>query len=457
MIYNLKNDRTLKYSSVLIDYIKEKNRYTNENLMYTTQYTDGTFSITNPTSEYKNCEFINGYPHFYIPLDICLQEINDFINNKKIYNNNFYFRYGDTHPHKPIPKLAQIRNLLIEESLSSMILTKKSLNSFYTIGDISIKTIEDFIYKNNLNISSQELQIKIVNGLKLDDNIEKNLNNYNLNALNKIKKFLSELKIKEKQFLFESSIYQKQGSIYKKLKNNNNYKSELKDNGELKYSLQELMVIFYILNEKDDVLYSIIGDNQSDHILKVNNILKENYCDLNFSFLTYGICRNGEERNILEWTNHFEKFIQSNNLCINNRLITTTDFLKIIVTTLNNDNQLDFSNLEKYIKNYASFVKIINSINSCSKKSHKDIIDINNNLINNMALVYYYLNRSVEMGNQFYFYNYLIKIINEYEQNKEKYFNMSNLYYNFVNAALTRLDLIEILENSNAKRKELKI
>ena len=36
-----------------------------------------------------------------------------FMNDYSIYNNDIVIRYGDTHPHKPIPKLGQTRNIII--------------------------------------------------------------------------------------------------------------------------------------------------------------------------------------------------------------------------------------------------------------------------------------------------------------------------------------------------------
>ena len=61
------------------------------------------------------------------------------------------------------------------------------------------------------------------------------------------------------------------------IKNNPNFIDELKENGELKYSLQELMFINLFLDNSNDVLFNIIGANQSSHVLKVEELLKENY------------------------------------------------------------------------------------------------------------------------------------------------------------------------------------
>ena len=152
MIYTTEENRYLSYNTPLIEYIKSKHLYTNENLIYTKKYSDGTFSITNPTETFTNCEFINGYPHFQIPLSKCIEEIEFFMNDGKMYDSNFYIRYGDTHPHKCIPKLAQVRNLVIENSLTSMI--GQNVKSFYGFGDISLKSLKDFEHSPIFSIFS---------------------------------------------------------------------------------------------------------------------------------------------------------------------------------------------------------------------------------------------------------------------------------------------------------------
>ena len=93
MIYTIEKNRYLKYSTPLVKFIREKHLYDNENLIYTKKYSNGTFSITNPTEMFTNCEFINGYPHFIIPFDKCLEEINFFLSDQSMYDNYFYFIY----------------------------------------------------------------------------------------------------------------------------------------------------------------------------------------------------------------------------------------------------------------------------------------------------------------------------------------------------------------------------
>lgn len=442
MIYTVGNNRKLVYSSPIIDYITKNNLYCGENLIYTNKYTNGTFSITNPNIEYKNCSFINGYPHFNVPIDVCLDEIYYFINNKKIYDYNFNIRYGDTHPHKPIPKLAQVRNLIIENSISSLI--GNNVKAYYGIGDISIKSLNDFLRKYDIKISLDDI-FKMVITDNLSNEIKSKLLSYDKESILKIGSFLKNLDLPLNEFIIESSLYTNQ-DLYLRLKNDGRYKAELKGNGELKYSLQELMFIYSILKNNNDILFNIIGANQSEHVLKVNELLKDRDPDINCRFLTYGICRNADERDYYNWSNNFNEFIEKNGLILDKKLLSSSMLLKIIVTVVGNDVILDYKNLNKYLNTIKVFCNYANNCNSVSKK---DIIKSNNDLLCKMALVHYNLNRSIEMGNQNYFYKYLIGIIKEYEMNKEKYSNICNVYYAFVKACYCRLGFTELINKDN--------
>lgn len=431
MIYTIEENRYLSYNTPLIEYIKSKHLYTNENLIYTKKYSDGTFSITNPTEIFTNCEFINGYPHFQIPLSKCIEEIEFFIADGKMYDNNFYIRYGDTHPHKCIPKLAQVRNLVIENSLSNMI--GQNVKSFYGFGDISLKSLKDFIEKYHINMTPDEIFIMLVNN-NLSNDILKKLEEYDLSALKQISNFLRQLRLIPKEFLIESKLYSNQ-NLYKSLKNNPNFTEELKENGELKYSLQELMFINSLLDNNDDVLFNIIGANQSSHVLKVEELLKGNY-DLRNRFLTYEICRNADERDINLWSEKLNKFIKKNNLEINGYNLDYQDLLKILMIINSNDVIIDYDRLDKHKNNIRKFTNVVTSIGSINNKKN---INSGNDLIYKMALVCYNLNRSIEMGNQSNFYRYLIGVVNEYENNKDKYSNIQGLYKEFLIKCLDRL------------------
>lgn len=443
MIYTVNNNRHLKFQTPLIEYIKLKYLYNDENLVYTKNYSNGTFSITNPTLSFSNCNFINGYPHFDIPLEKCLEEIQFFLNDESMYDNNFYIRYGDTHPHKCIPKLAQVRNLLIENSLSNMIGLR--VKSFYGIGDISVKSLADFISKNDINCTPENLFVRIVNN-NISREIYHKLEEYDLNSLKEISTFLKELQLNQKQFIIESKLYKNQ-ELYNSIKNNSNYLNELKNNGELKYSLQELMFIKTLLQNKNDILINIIGANQTSHVLKVEELMKDDI-DIDNRFLTYGICRNADDRDINNWSYKLNDFVEQNNLKINNYYIDYQDLLKILMIVNSNDVIIDFNNLEKYKNNIIRFNNIIESIR---KKSNYCNIKCKNDLICKMALVGYNLNRSIEMGSQNNFYRYLISVVNEFETNKEQYYDIEGLYKEFVIKCFDRLGYKE-----SKKIKELK-
>ncbi len=443
MIYTTEDNRYLKCRTPLIEYIKAKHLYNNENLIYTKKYSNGTFSITNPTESFINCKFINGYPHFNIPLDKCLEEIEFFLSDESMYDNKFYIRYGDTHPHKCIPKLAQVRNLIIENSLSSMI--GPNSKSFYGLGDISLKSLKDFIEKIHIGYSPEELFIKIVNN-DIPKDILAKLEKYDLDALKQITTFLKTIKLIPKQFLIESTLYKNQ-NLYKIIKNNPKFSNELKDNGELKYSLQEVMFINSLLRNNQDVLINIIGANQRSHVLKVDELLKGNF-DVRNRFLTYEICRNADDRKIDIWSKKLDEFIKKNNLKINGDYIDYQELLKILMIINSNDVIIDYNKIDKYKNNILKFNDIITGIDDLNNNKS---IENRNDLIYKMSLVCYNLNKSIEMGNQNNFYKYIMSVVNEYESNKEKYINLQGLYKEFLVKCFDRLGY-----NSSEKIKELR-
>ena len=209
------------------------------------------------------------------------------------------------------------------------------------------------------------------------------------------------------------------------------------------------MFIMTLIREKDDMLINIIGANQVSHVLKVNELLKDN-SDINSRFLTYEICRNADDRDINSWSVKLADFIEQNNLKIDNHYISYQDLLKILITINSNDVIIDFNKLEKYKNNIKRFNTIVENI---SEKNDIYNIKCKNDLLCKMALVGYTLNRSIEMGNQNNFYKYLISVVNEYEKNKEQYHNIEGLYKDFVIKCFDRLGY---KENEIVKIKELK-
>lgn len=439
MIYSFKKDNTLLYSTPLVEYLKVHNNYNGENLIYSKKYTEGTFSITNPTGEFKNARLVNGYPHFEIPLDVCLEEIDFFMSGGNMYNYNFYIRYGDLHPNKPIPKLGQLRNIILNNSLNYLILN--NVKSFFPIGDISIKSIKSFKEKYNIDIDEEELFKMIVND-RIPTEIRSQFDEYNIYTINLIKKYLNDLNLPVDEFVIESSLYTNQ-KMYQSLKNDERFKNELKNNGELKYTLQELMFIKkYAVYEKD-VLINIIGANQSDHVLRVNEILNQINFKNDTRFLTYGMCYNADEMDYKIWSDKINEFIVNNDIKVGGKYITPVYLIKLLTVLLSNDNDIDFNKLNKYRNNIKTGCNLFNDL------IYKEEIKIeNNDLIKMMALVNYNINRAVEKGSLNYFYKYVLSIYREYITNQDKYKNMQGLYFKFINACQYRLGLRE----DNAKR-----
>lgn len=439
MIYSFKKDNTLLYSTPLVEYLKVHNNYNGENLIYSKKYTEGTFSITNPTGEFKNARLVNGYPHFEIPLDVCLEEIDFFMSGSNMYNYNFYIRYGDLHPNKPIPKLGQLRNIILNNSLNYLILN--NVKSIFPIGDISIKSIKSFKEKYNIDIDEEELFKMIVND-RIPTEIRSQFDEYNIYTINLIKNYLNDLNLPVDEFVIESSLYTNQ-KMYQSLKNDERFKNELKNNGELKYTLQELMFIKkYAVYEKD-VLINIIGANQSDHVLRVNKILNQINFKNDTRFLTYGMCYNANEIDYKIWSDKINEFIVNNDIKVGGKYITPVYLIKLLTVLLSNDNDIDFNKLNKYRNNIKTGCNLFNDL------IYKEEIKIeNNDLIKMMALVNYNINRAVEKGSLNYFYKYVLSIYREYITNQDKYKNMQGLYFKFINACQYRLGLRE----DNAKR-----
>jgi len=439
MIYSFKKDNTLLYSTPLVEYLKVHNNYNGENLIYSKKYTEGTFSITNPTGEFKNARLVNGYPHFEIPLDVCLEEIDFFMSGGNMYNYNFYIRYGDLHPNKPIPKLGQLRNIILNNSLNYLILN--NVKSFFPIGDISIKSIKSFKEKYNIDIDEEELFKMIVND-RIPTEIRSQFDEYNIYTINLIKNYLNDLNLPVDEFVIESSLYTNQ-KMYQSLKNDERFKNELKNNGELKYTLQELMFIKkYAVYEKD-VLINIIGANQSDHVLRVNKILNQINFKNDTRFLTYGMCYNADEMDYKIWSDKINEFIVNNDIKVGGKYITPVYLIKLLTVLLSNDNDIYFNKLNKYRNNIKTGCNLFNDL------IYKEEIKIeNNDLIKMMALVNYNINRAVEKGSLNYFYKYVLSIYREYITNQDKYKNMQGLYFKFMNACQYRLGLRE----DNAKR-----
>ena len=174
-----------------------------------------------------------------------MEEINNFINNRPLYDKNIIIRYGDTHLYNPIPKLNQVRNLIIANMFNSMILTSGKKNIIYTICDIDRKSLKKIVEEINLNDTDkmiEELNKYIVSGNCRNQEYLRKWYNLNLETKKDIIKFLRTLNLKIDKMIFESKLY-KNREIYNKIKNDIIYKNGIRQDGTFKYPLQELMFI----------------------------------------------------------------------------------------------------------------------------------------------------------------------------------------------------------------------
>lgn len=82
MIINNGRFNSGQYKSYLVDYLENAVNYDRSFLVYNAKYGKPSFTITRPNSNYKNCDFISGYPHFDIPTEVLIKEIINFIDAK---------------------------------------------------------------------------------------------------------------------------------------------------------------------------------------------------------------------------------------------------------------------------------------------------------------------------------------------------------------------------------------
>lgn len=428
------------YKSKLKNFLIEKYNYDNTKLIYANKYKESSFSITRPNSNYKNCSFINGYPHFEIPVDVCLDEIESFIYGDVLYDDNFTIRYGDIHPNKPVPMLGQLRNIIIDEIYSNMIRTSGTVTNVFSIGDISFKTIKYFLENSSYGMSRENFEFMIDAVFNISNHNDLMYNDYQKFCIEQIKvtdDVLKKIATSDLHYLFESQLY-KDKELYNNLKELY-CEDGLKENGIIKYVLQEFM---FLLNKKYNKtkIINIIGSDQSEHIKKVFDVINDNNLSSEISFLTYGICKNAGSRNIDEWKNDIDTQIKKSQIKISEALINWNDFLKFSGVVTNPDNILDFENLKWF--NSKPIKEIFDSI-----KDTKSIVNIDNSnifaspLLHKMTLVNQVFDEAIVSGNPSKVIRYLYDVAKEYNSDKKGYEQMQNIYYRFVTKTLEYLTL----------------
>lgn len=428
------------YNSYLKEYLFNKFNYDNSHLIYSSKYNNGSFSINIPNLEYKNCDFINNYPHFHVPIEVCLEEINNFINGKSIYNDSYTIRYGDLHPNKPFPMLGQLRNIYLNESIKNCILTEGNKKSIFTIGDISFKTIQNYV-DNNFEHQEREIIFqKLVRSLMSgeDNGLVHNYKIYCQNVNILIKNYFEFLDIRNINMLNESDLYYNQqlSSYLKTIAK----EDELKQDGNLKYVLQEFM---FILNNKykNTKIINIIGCDQAAHIKKVNEIIDRENIDCNLSYLTYGICKNACERELLVYKNNIENQILNNNINVNGISLNFQDYLRLLFLSNSNNNIIDFNNIKSIKNSLKIFDEIFYSLDKSKNKRKSNVSIEMNDLLNNMTLINQVIDSVVVSGETRKLITYLNSLAKLYLNEPELNESMSNLYYQFV---LRCLELVSL-------------
>ena len=344
-------------------------------------------------------------------------------------------RYGDTHPNKPVPNLAQTRNLYISEIFKKLLKTSGLFRNIYLIGDISSKNIE-YIWNQIGRECDSEYQREIINAFTLED--REFINGFNRNnemAINRITDFLNLLKLSKPDFVLESELYKNRG-VYDFVKNELVCDDKNKKNGDIKYSLQELVYALYFNTEKS-TLISLIGSNQSEHIKKVYNIIQVNNLDLDYNFLSYGICKNARERQYDKWNNILEELLKNKFPYIN---ISNESFLRLLYCGSSNSREIDFldlSNFKNILKKYETILKAL-------EKDNTNDLNYNYDLLNKMSLVNYYIDLSIKNGQQHIFFDYLVDVALCYLRNSSLSNEDYELYIEFMNKCLKKLNIENI-------------
>ena len=404
-----------------------------DRIHYSDCYTEGTYTTAVPTNSYINCEYVNGYPHFICGMDVIISEIENFIKKKKMYDYDVIIRYGDTHPHKPLPKLAQIRGVAINDILGKMLLTSGTVESAYMLGDISIKSLES-IFESEI---AHEVKKKILRGDALHGTEKKLLNDMNDKASNGIRTLLCNLEYANPKIVFESSIY-KEREIYENVMQLK-CDSSVNEDGEIKYLLQEMMFIMWALRGKKRLI-SIIGENQYDHVLKTNELMSNNGLCLDAAYLTYGVCFGADSRDIGIWSTQLNEYLGKTRDRIG-KDISINRLLNLIYVCQNTSTQVYFDDLSKYDRIVNMYSEIKECICTCEKNQNAVFEANSHDLLYEMGLVYFQLHYSLKVCEPSIFFRYIYGIAKKYNKDIEKYKCISRLLLPFLEEAMVILGL----------------
>ena len=442
MIASIQKKSFGRYNSPLKDYLIDQFNHDGTRVVYSNRYCEADFSITHPSTSYKNCRMINGYPHFTLPLERCLCEIDRFINGAVMYDRSYCIRFGDTHPDNIVPKFGQMRNVYIGDILHSLILTSGRSRLVYPIGDVSEKTITRYVDGDaSLEGSVKEHLVQhIMAGSNEQDAI---LNRYKEWSKAKIeselKPFLDVIHV-EPAILLESELYDDK-ETFEYIRNSISFQEGYKTNGNLKYCLQELM---FMLNYRfrDEKIICVLGDNQSDHVSKVLRIVEDNDVGGDYSFLEYGGCLNSLEKDMSNWSEHIRSITESYSKAINDIDIEPLDFLRIVFCAGGNSEPIDFSSFANAKALIGKLDTIIESIRVAERRiaPRPSYSSASMDLIAKMALVFQELDIAVVYGEQSKFFNYIYDISTAFLLSKDCE-DVSKIFSSFMRRALHVLSL----------------
>ena len=380
----------------LSSYLEERFGYRGEYLKYMPSFSSDSYTISQPGDlKYRNSKNVNGYPYFEVPVSIISDEISWFLEAHSLFDNCFIFRYGDTHPHKIIPKLAQCRNIALAEMLYSLTLAKEpSRKLVYLIGDISKKTINSFISALSIDVCPEQVRDFFFYGEAFS--LDEAWNQYVDTSIDLLNQFLDVNGFIHPTFVRESSFYVSTNSISSSVARYG-LKDGIRQDGFPTYLLQELVSFLCLLKGTNPVVFNLIGDNQAEHIKSVHQVLNEQRI-ADCVLLTHGVCKRGEDR-IPE---HWSSFLP--------RATKLADYMRFLALSTKPDTILDFSLNEQYLKRWSHFQESIKSVNrrSSDKVSNENQVQ----MLFKMGLVNYALRKSVMTGNPSVFYRFIMEIVN---------------------------------------------
>lgn len=406
-------------------------------LIYSEKYSDGTLTTLSPQPDAKNCAFVNGYPHVTPCRDVCMQQIMDFINGVPVYSDRFCIRYGDTHPHRPLPALAQYRNLILGETLYSFIQTGAGKTLLYPIGDISLKSIGALCGDDAVCTAFLK---DILHGTpethRLFDKWEENASQ----AVETVRDFLLRNWFATPQLLRESALYRRT-DLYDFV-SGIPCTDGLSKEGNLRYTLQELM---FILTYKDSILLNVIGSNQSDHIHQVLALLRDTDISTRVGFVPYGICKNAKIYDPSALSDLGGEFSKLRTRCLLKSPCTGINLVRLICLGTSINRIIDYSHLDNIELITDTFEEIFLAMCNSSPDCHaaRKQAQLPDAMLFQMSLVYENLHQSIRAGDPSIFVRYVSRLARQYNLKWRTQVGSAGLFRDFLSRCLVLLRLSE--------------